>query len=104
MPAESWRIYPARSKSWWLITSASVGVSRRVGMNNLLQSIGCLGNLNYSDGRGIFRSDVATLDSETRGLSGCSILAATNGQIIFGYKTAGVTWHISRWHAVMLLS
>src|SRR5215471_19276343 len=39
MPAESWRMYPARSKSWWLTTSASAGFSRRVGINNWLQSI-----------------------------------------------------------------
>src|ERR1700681_4176082 len=39
MPAESWRMYPARSNSLWLITSASAGVSRNVGINSLLQSI-----------------------------------------------------------------
>ena len=39
MPAESCRTYPARSSNWWLGTSASAGFSRRVGMNNLLQSI-----------------------------------------------------------------
>ena len=35
MPAETWRMYPARSSSWWLATSASAGFSRSVGMNKL---------------------------------------------------------------------
>src|SRR5678815_4249967 len=32
MPAESWRISPARTRSLWLTASASAGSSRRVGM------------------------------------------------------------------------
>src|ERR1035438_6612995 len=43
MPAESWRIYPARNSNWWLATSASAGFSRNVGMKSLLQSIGSFG-------------------------------------------------------------
>src|SRR5689334_21042213 len=35
MPAESWRMRPARSSSLCEITSASAGSSRRVGIKNL---------------------------------------------------------------------
>src|SRR6266849_2922339 len=33
MPAASWRMNPARTSSWWLVTCASAGVSLRVGTN-----------------------------------------------------------------------
>src|ERR1039457_3043513 len=41
-------MYPARSSNWWLATSASAGISRNVGINNLLQSIELEGESNSS--------------------------------------------------------
>src|SRR5689334_6799842 len=39
MPADNWRMTPARSRSLCEMTSASAGSSRRVGMKNLDQRI-----------------------------------------------------------------
>src|ERR1035438_1479104 len=41
-------MYPARRSNWWLATSASAGISRSVGINNLLQSIELEGESNSS--------------------------------------------------------
>src|SRR6267143_3413693 len=35
MPAESWRMYPARTRNWCEATSASAGTSLRVGVKDL---------------------------------------------------------------------